>query len=310
MKSSASVIEVTALNKTFTDFWRRPSAKAVQNLSFDVRPGEVYGLLGPNGSGKSTTIKMMLGLLHPTSGEIKVLGQTPTDVKTKARVGYLPEESYLYPYLDARESLLFYGSLFGLDRRVCHQRATELLEMVGLKHTGKRRVGEFSKGMARRIGLAQALINDPDVVILDEPTSGLDPLGTRQVKDIILALAERGKTVLLCSHLLADVQDVCDRIQILYGGVSRANGPIRELLHVANTLHLQLPELTEAQKDRVVTSLTDILGSTPDLRPASRDLETFFLEVVAQARRENDQSSGAAGEGAVASFLSGATSGS
>ena len=176
--------------------------------------------------------------------------------------------------------------------------------MVGLQHTGRRRVGEFSKGMARRIGLAQALINDPDFISLDEPTSGLDPLGTRQVKDIILALAKRGKTVLLCSHLLADVEDVCDRITILYGGIPRAEGPIRELLSVTNAMQLRLPELTDEQREEVLTVVETVIGSRPELEPTTRDLEAFFLEVIAQARREEEPSSGAAREGDVAAFLS------
>jgi len=297
------VIEIRELNKVFRDFWRRPRAHAVDGVSLEVRPGEVFGLLGPNGSGKSTTIKILLGLLHADGGEVRVLGRPPRDVAVKKRVGYLPEESYLYPYLDARETLRFYAALFGLRGADRERRIDELLEMVGLSHTGRRRVGEFSKGMARRIGLAQALINDPDLVILDEPTSGLDPLGTRQVKDIVLALAERGKTVLLSSHLLADVEDVCDRVSILYGGKVRAAGPIRELLQVADHLQVTLGELDEAKREELLDALERVLGQRPRLEPTRRDLETFFLEVVAQARRESGEGSGTRAEGKLASFL-------
>ena len=226
------VLSVSNLHKVFKDFWGRPRAKAVNGIDFEIKRGEVFGLLGPNGSGKSTTIKMMLGLLHPTKGRIRILDKEPRDVKTKSRIGYLPEESYLYPYLTAEETLDFYGRLFDLNGAERKQRIEQLLDMVGLQHTGSRTIKEFSKGMARRIGLAQALINNPEIVILDEPTSGLDPIGTRQVKDLIESLAQRGKTVLLSSHLLADVEDVCDRIIILYGGHVQAQGSIKELLKV------------------------------------------------------------------------------
>ncbi len=298
-----TVVYTEGLTKVFRDFWRRPRARAVDNVSLDVRRGEVFGLLGPNGSGKSTTIKILLGLLHADAGEVRVLGRPPRDVAVKTRVGYLPEESYLYPYLDARETLRFYGALFGLAGAEREKRIDQLLEMVGLSHTGRRRVGEFSKGMARRIGLAQALINDPDLVILDEPTSGLDPLGTRQVKDIVRALAGRGKTVLLSSHLLADVEDVCDRVSILYGGKVRAAGPVDELLDIPGTLNIRLQESDLTRREEVLFALQGVLGERLVPEPARRDLETYFLDVVAQARREDDQASGAAGEGELAAFL-------
>src|SRR5437764_5175398 len=190
-----NVVVVRGLTKVFKDFWGRPKAKAVDNVDFEVRPGEVFGLLGPNGSGKSTTVKMLLGLLYPTKGHIEVFGHSPRHVATKSRIGYLPEESYLYRYLSSHETLDFFGKLFTLSDEQRQQRSEQLLEMVGLTQTRTRAVGEFSKGMQRRIGLAQALINDPDLIILDEPTAGLDPIGCREVKDLIIALARRGKAV-------------------------------------------------------------------------------------------------------------------
>ena len=200
-KSANVVVEAAGLTKVFKDFWGRPKAHAVNGIDFTVKQGQVFGFLGPNGSGKSTTIKMILGLLYPTRGSLKVFGKDPQDVEIKSRIGYLPEETYLYKYLTAFETLEFFGALFGQPPEMRHERSKQLLEMVGLAHAYNRPVGEFSKGMARRIGLAQALVNDPDLVILDEPTSGLDPIGCREVKDIIRILASRGKTIILCSHL-------------------------------------------------------------------------------------------------------------
>lgn len=187
------VVRATGLTKIFKDFWGRPKARAVDNVDFEIRRGEVFGLLGPNGSGKSTTIKMILGLLYPTKGHISVFGNSPRDVATKSRIGYLPEESYLYRFLNPSETLDFFGSLFKIESSERRNRAEQLIEMVGLNQARTRTVGEFSKGMQRRMGLAQALINDPDLIILDEPTAGLDPLGCREVKDLILALARRDR---------------------------------------------------------------------------------------------------------------------
>ena len=215
---SQYAIETVSLTKVFPDWWGRAKVVAVEDLNLNIRYNEIYGFLGPNGSGKTTTIKMLLNLLHPTKGAGFVLGGTVGDPKVSARVGYLPEESYLYRYLTARETLDFYGRIFGLPSAVRKTRIETLLEMVGLSGMGNRQIGTFSKGMARRIGLAQALINDPDLLILDEPTSGMDPMGTRQMKDLFVELVRRGKTILLCSHLLADVEDVCDRIGILWTG--------------------------------------------------------------------------------------------
>ena len=273
--STDLAVQAVGLTKVFTDFWMRAKAVAVDGIDFEIRQHEIFGLLGPNGSGKSTTIKMILGLLRPTHGRLTVLGHTPDDVKVKSRIGYLPEESYLYRFLNPMETLDYYGKLFGLDRRVRRRRCEELLEMVGLNQVGRRQVGEFSKGMARRLGLAQALVNDPDFLILDEPTSGLDPIGTRQVKDLLLELGRRGKTILLSSHLLSDVEDVCDRMVVLYGGKIRASGSGDELLEDSDHTVIQTQRLLPETISKIEKVLQDSQGlgieslaATPVAKPA------------------------------------------
>ncbi len=197
------VIETHNLTKVYRDFWGRQKVRALKALDLEVRRGEIFGLLGPNGSGKSTTIKLLLGLLFPTSGRALVFDKDATDVSKNERIGYLPEESYLYKFLNAEETLDFYGRLFNMPTAQRRQRIDELIDMVKLNWARKRQLKEYSKGMTRRIGLAQALINDPELIVLDEPTTGLDPIGTREMKDLILRLRDEGKTVLMCSHLLA-----------------------------------------------------------------------------------------------------------
>ena len=295
--TGASVIEVDDLTKVFRDFWQRPKVRAVDGLSLDIRHGEIFGLLGPNGSGKSTTLKIVLGLLHAGSGRVRVFGRPPRDVATKARIGYLPEESYLYNFLSARETLAFYGQLFGLRGGQARRRIGELLDMVGLTQAADRPVGEFSKGMARRVGLAQALINDPELIILDEPTAGLDPIGCRQVKDLMLTLARRGKTIVLSSHLLADVEDVCDRIAILYNGKLRAQGRVRTLLQKQDRLQLTIPTLAPDQLEKLLAVLRRKFRAEPDVEHPNVTLEQFFLQVVAEASRTGPRSSGAGPNG-------------
>ena len=306
LPSTDTVIAVQGLTKVFKDFWNRPKARAVDNVSFEVRRGEVFGLLGPNGSGKTTTVKMILGLLNPTKGRIEVFGHSPRHVATKSRIGYLPEESYLYRYLDSRETLDFFGNLFQLDRGERNNRAEQLLEMVGLSQTRTRAVGEFSKGMQRRIGLAQALINDPDLVILDEPTSGLDPIGCREVKDLILALARRGKTVILSSHLLGDVEDVCDRVVIYYGGRIQAQGTLKELLATPDTISITAPTLPRETMDRVLEIIhRDVASDKVRIDNPTQNLESYFLAVVEQAKRNSAETSGATSGHRVAAYLRG-----
>jgi len=298
-------VEAKGLVKTFRDFWGRARVRAVDGLSFSVRQGEAFGLLGPNGSGKSTTLKLLLGLLRPTRGVLRVLGRSPRDVRAKARIGYLPEESYLYPFLTPEETLDFYGKLFGLSARERRRRTDELLDMIGLVHARRRPVGDFSKGMARRVGLAQALINDPDLLILDEPTSGLDPLGCRQMKDLLRTLARRGKTIVLTSHLLADVEDVCDRVAILYNGRPCAEGAIADLLEERRRVRITLPADDAAAVARVLEAARAALGAEPETDHPRKDLETFFLEVIARARAGALDASGAAAGGSVARYLAG-----
>ncbi len=303
-KQTVPIVQTADLCKTFKAFWRRPHVEAVKNLSLEIKPGEVFGLLGPNGSGKTTTIKMLLGLLYPTRGRISVFGKPPSDVAVKARIGFLPEESYLYRFLVAHETLDFYGRLFQLPRSVRRERTDRLLDMVGLRHEAKRRVGEYSKGMARRIGLAQALINDPEFLILDEPTSGLDPIGARQIKDVIRDLGRKGKTILLSSHILADVEDVCDRVTILYGGQQQAAGDITDLLRKTDTTQITAPALA----DKTIAQIRELVRRLEkkdifDVTNPRVSLEDFFLRIVEEAQAKNIQTSGARSGGKIPEFL-------
>ncbi|NUQ68175.1 MAG: ABC transporter ATP-binding protein [Phycisphaerales bacterium] len=308
MTEPTPIVACQSLNKVFKDFWMRDRARAVSDLSFEIRPREIFGLLGPNGSGKSTTIKIILGLLRPTSGRVAVFGKPPTDVSIKKRIGYLPEESYLYGFLNARETLEYYARLFGIDHQTRKRRIDELLDMIGLTGAQHRPVREYSKGMQRRIGIAQALINDPDLLILDEPTTGLDPIGTRQIKDLIIQLGQRGKTVLLSSHLLADVEDCVDRLVVLYGGRKRAEGTCDELLVSQDRTTIETDTLdddTVAEIDRVVRSRS--AGAKSILRVAKprQRLEDLFLDIVERAKSEQLATSGATSGGTTAAFLRG-----
>ena len=300
------VVACQALTKVFKDFWMRARAQAVDDLTLRIERNEIFGLLGPNGSGKSTTIKMILGLLRPTSGRVTVFGKLPTDVATKRRIGYLPEESYLYPFLNARETLDYYGKLFEIDRRTRSSRIDELLDMVGLTAAQYRPVHEYSKGMQRRIGLAQALINDPELLILDEPTAGLDPIGTRQVKDLIIELGRRGKTVLLSSHLLADVEDVVDRMVILYGGKTRAEGDVDSLLQKKSRTTIETDALdddTVAEIDRLIRERSGGDRQIISVSHPRQKLEELFLGIVEQAREDRVATSGVTHGGETAAFL-------
>lgn len=295
-------VQTFSLTKIFPDWWGRAKVVAVDDLNLKINHNEVYGLLGPNGSGKTTTIKMLLSLLHPSKGKCLVLGGDSRDTKINSRIGFLPEESYLYKYLSARETLDFYGRIFGLPGKVRKERIESLLDMVGLSSVARRPVGTFSKGMARRIGLAQALINDPDLLILDEPTSGLDPLGTRQIKDLIIKLSERGKTILLCSHLLADVEDVCDRIGILYGGQMQNEGKVSELLIQSNKKRITTENLSDAAVEKIKEVAAGDGGGVEIDSPMER-LESFFIDTVASAQKQSKTTSGAVSSTEIRGFL-------
>jgi ABC-2 type transport system ATP-binding protein len=275
------IVQTRNLQKVYRDFWGRQKVRALKSLDLEIHRGEVFGLLGPNGSGKTTTIKLILGLLFPTEGEVTVFGRPATDVSKNERIGYLPEESYLYRFLNAEETLNFYARLFNMPSQKRKQRVEELIQLVGLGWARRRQLKEYSKGMARRIGVAQALINDPDLIILDEPTTGLDPIGTREMKDLILNLRDKqGKTVLLCSHLLADVQDVCDRIAILHQGELKELGRVEDLLKVEEVTEIRASGLTEEAKAEIREVIARHGGSLESIDNPTTTLEELFLRIV------------------------------
>jgi ABC-2 type transport system ATP-binding protein len=280
------IVETHKLTKIYRDFWGRQKKTALRALNCEVRRGEIFGLLGPNGSGKTTTIKLLLGLLFPTDGEAFVFGKPAADVTKNERVGYLPEESYLYRFLNAEETLDFYGRLFNMAANTRQKKSQELIEKVGLKADRKRVLREYSKGMRQRIGLAQALINDPDLVILDEPTSGLDPLGTRWMKDLIRELKTSGKTVIMCSHRLEDVQDVCDRIAILSEGELQAYGEVQALLQDVNRVEVRASglQLTEALRHDLDEVFRRHGGTIDAIGHPTTTLEDYFLHIVAESK--------------------------
>ncbi len=280
---SDSVIEIRNLSKIYRDFWGRSKVKALNSLSLDVKKGEIFGLLGPNGSGKTTTLKLLLGLLFPSEGQVRILGQPAHDVEKNERIRDLPEVSYLYRFLNADETLEFYGRLFKMSKAERRKRSDELIKRVGLDQARRRQLKEYSKGMTRRIGLAQALINDPELVLLDEPTSGLDPLGTRDMKDMILKLRDEGKTVVMCSHLLADVQDVCDRIAILFRGELKVIGNVQELLATKDETQLLTSSLSEDAIRDVKETLKKHGADVKDISHPTSTLEDLFLRTVAES---------------------------
>jgi|TARA_B100000809_G_scaffold265647_1_gene325127 ABC-2 type transport system ATP-binding protein len=277
------VLEARNLTKTYRDFWGRQKVQALQALDLEVRRGEIFGLLGPNGSGKTTTIKLLLGLLFPSSGRAMVFGRDATEVDKNERLGYLPEESYLYKFLNAEETLDFYGRLFNMSAATRRQRVGELIDLVGLEWAKRRQLKEYSKGMTRRIGLAQALINDPELIMLDEPTTGLDPIGTREMKDLILRLRDEGKTVLLCSHLLADVQDVCDRIAILYQGELKELGRVDSLLKVQDVTQIHASGLSEEAQNEIRDVVARHGGELVSMGNPTNTLEELFLKIVRES---------------------------
>lgn len=286
------VIETRSLSKVYRDFWGRKKVHALKSLDIEVRKGEIFGLLGPNGSGKSTTIKLVLGLLFPTSGRAFVFGKEATEVTKNERIGYLPEESYLYKFLNAEETLDFYGRLFDMPASVRKERSEQLIQMVGLKLARRRQLKEYSKGMTRRIGLAQALINEPDLLVLDEPTTGLDPIGTREMKDLILRLRDQGKTILMCSHQLADVQDVCDRVAILHQGDLKELGRVDSLLKVQDVTEVHAKGLSEEAKREIAEVIKRHGGEVLQVDNPTTTMEDLFLDIVRESEARPGRRSG------------------
>jgi ABC-2 type transport system ATP-binding protein len=275
-----SAISIQNLTKVFPIPFRRERITAVRNLSLDVEPGQVYGLLGPNGSGKSTTMKIVLGLVSPSAGSTRIFGRDSREVESREEVGFLPENPYFYKFLTGEEALFFYGKICGMRGAKLRDRAGELLNLVGLEHARDRRLAGYSKGMLQRIGLAQALIQQPRLLVLDEPTAGVDPAGSREIRDLILDFKKRGITVLLCSHLLSQVQEICDRVGILHKGVLVREGRLDELISIENQTEIIL----EGASPEVMAKIHELLGQSGARVLAERKpqttLERFFLDVT------------------------------
>jgi ABC-2 type transport system ATP-binding protein len=280
--ASQPAVALTGITKVFpVPFQRRPVV-ALRDLNLEVRAGQIYGLLGPNGSGKSTTLKIILGLVPPTRGRAEIFGRDCERVASRESVGFLPESPYFYKFLTGEETLCFYGKLCGLRGAHLKKRAAEMLALVGLTDAGNRRLAGYSKGMLQRIGLAQALIHDPALLVLDEPTAGVDPAGAREIRDLILGLKARGVTVLLSSHLLGQVQEICDRVGILANGILVREGALDELLGVANQTQLVIengpPGLAEAMAQLAARSGARVVEQG---RPRT-SLEELFLEATGE----------------------------
>jgi ABC-2 type transport system ATP-binding protein len=305
-----AVLEVHQLRKTFVRGFLRRHTEAVRGISLAVEGGEIFGFLGPNGAGKTTTIKMLMGLIFPTSGTATLLGQPAGDRRAKARVGYLPENPYFYDYLSVQELLDMVGRLYGVDRVERQRRARRLIDRVGLGHAGRRPLRAYSKGMLQRAGLAQALMGDPDLVVLDEPMSGLDPLGRKEVRDLIFELRDQGKTVFFCTHILADASRLCDRVAIIVRGKLRDVGPLGELLdprvdsvdivwehdeeeqrarlrahegeHRATSEGEVLTVAGQAEADAFVAAVVGAGGHVRQLLPHRQGLEDLFVSEAAK----------------------------
>jgi ABC-2 type transport system ATP-binding protein len=273
-------ISIHDLTKVFSIPFKREAVVAVRNLSLQVEAGQVYGLLGPNGSGKSTTMKIVLGLVAPTSGHTEIFGRNSRAVESREEVGFLPENPYFYKYLTGEETLHFYGKICGLRGEKLRQRTRELLHLVGLENAADRRLGGYSKGMLQRIGLAQALVQEPRLLVLDEPTAGVDPAGSREIRDLILDCKTRGITVLLCSHLLGQVQEICDRIGILHQGTLIREGQLADLISINNQTELIIENATPALLAELETAVARSNARLIDKRRPQTTLEQFFLEVT------------------------------
>ncbi|MGC8559819.1 MAG: ABC transporter ATP-binding protein [Phycisphaerae bacterium] len=286
MVAPGFAIQTRQLTKIYPGFWRSQQVAALTELNLAVERSQIFGLLGPNGSGKTTTIKLLLGLINPTGGDALVMGKPAGDQDTRRVIGYLPEESYLYRFLNARQTLDFYARLFNMNRAERRRAVDYYLDFVGLDPAVRsRRIGTYSKGQTRRVALAQALLNNPDLVIMDEPTSGLDPVGMLEIKNMILRLKEAGKTVLLSSHQLADVEDVCDRLVILYRGRVEIQGTLNDLLEVKDTFQFEARGVTPEIQTQLLefaqrNGLTDVRTGRPRVR-----LEDIFKNLVDSKRK-------------------------
>ena len=279
-------ISVEGLTKVFPVPFRKKSILAVQNLDLQVETGEVYGLLGPNGSGKSTTLKIILGLVSPTRGQTKIFGQDSSEVATRQSVGFLPESPYFYKFLTGKETLRFFGKLCGLTGSELTDRVDELLELVGLTDARNQRLSTYSKGMLQRIGLAQALVNEPALLVLDEPTAGVDPAGSRDIRDLIVDLKKRGVTVLLSSHLLEHVEEVCDRIGILSKGMLVREGPLDELIAIEDQTEVVLQHASGKLLKEIEKLATKSKAKVIQRRTSTTTLEQLFLEATSDQERK------------------------
>lgn len=283
--STVKAIEAKELSKKFKLQWRRGWLLALEPLNLVVNQGEVFGLLGPNGSGKSTTMKLLLGLLKPSSGGVTIFGLPAGTMAARKRMGFLPENPYFPTFLSGLEVLEYYGKLSGLSGNFLKQRKDELLELVGLQESRRRPLKTYSKGMLQRIGLAQALLHDPDLLLLDEPTAGVDPLGSRQIKDIILNLKQRGKTIIFSSHLLEQVQEVSDRVAILHLGQKLREGSLAQLLQVQDQLQVQIKSkghsVLEIEAILSAAGISEVTVSRPQMK-----LEDYFIQSIALPESE------------------------
>lgn len=277
---STPAVLVEDLTKVYPVPLRRQRVVAVRDLTLRVGEGEVYGLLGPNGSGKSTTLKVLLGLVAPTKGRAAIFGQDSREYTSRRDVGFLPENPYFYKFLTAEETLRFYGKICGMGGKALKARIDELIELVGLADARHRRVGGYSKGMLQRIGLAQALIQDPRLIVLDEPTAGVDPVGSRQIRDLILDLKKRGKTVLLTSHLLEQVQEVCDRVGIMARGEMVREGSLEELVTVEKQTEFVVEEASDELRAKIEKLVHESGGKLVGVGRPQRTLEGVFIEAT------------------------------
>lgn len=288
--SPPPAVSIRSLTRQFrVSSFKKNTLTAVDNVSLEVSPGEIYGLIGPNGSGKSTTMKALLGLLRPTAGQCAIFGRDSSRVDSREDVGYLPENPYFYKHLTGRETLRFYGRLCGLRGAALKLRIEELLALVDLTSAGDRRLGGYSKGMLQRIGLAQAIIHDPRLVVLDEPTAGVDPAGSRKIRDLIFELKRRGISVILSSHLLEQVQEVCDRIGIIFRGKMVCEGSLAGLTKIGDQTEIVLrqasPELLRAMQEMAETAGAEWISSG---HPRTT-LERLFLETTGYAAPETTE---------------------